>query len=96
MTRPAAKCEAAPFAAFLRRSMRAMGRRAGEGDLDSLAALVELARDLDAVIAAAARAAHGDVPGAGPAVPASWTEIATAVGVSRQAARQRWGTEAAS
>jgi len=71
------------YAGFMRRAVRAFGRRA-ETDLDALRMMVELRAELDASIASAARLAH-DGEGA-----FSWTEIGDALGMSRQAARQRF------
>ena len=71
------------YAGFMRRAVRAFGRRAAE-DTDALAMLVQLRAELDAEIEAAARLCHD-----GPA-GFSWTEIGSALGISRQAARQRF------
>lgn len=70
--------------AMLGRMLRAMARRAGDGDLESLVELRQLSTMLDQAIVDGARQAHD---GAG----FSWTEIADALGISRQAARQRFG-----
>lgn len=62
---------------------RAAAGTGAHGDLDPLVALYALSRQVDDALAAAAvdarRAGH------------SWTTIAGELGVSRQAARQRWG-----
>ena len=71
------------YAGFMRRAVRAFGRRAGE-DIDALAMLVQLRAELDATIAEAARAAHDGEHAY------SWTEIANDLGITRQAARQRF------
>jgi hypothetical protein len=65
---------------------RALVRRAADGDLDALAALVESRDALDAAIGDAARALHYDFH-----QPYSWTEIGREVGITRQAAQQRFG-----
>lgn len=66
------------------RMVRALARRAGEGESFALAELVGLQAVLDEAIATAAKAAHDDAG-------FSWTEIAGELGISRQAARQRFG-----
>lgn len=73
--------ETAEYAGMVRRVLRAMGRRASD-DVDALAELVALRAELDRVADQAARDCH--------AAGYSWTEIARALGVSRQAARQRF------
>jgi len=70
------------YAGFVRRSVRALGRRAAH-DPESLVHLVEVQQELDAAIRAAALAAHDEAG-------YSWTEIARVLGVTRQAARQRF------
>lgn len=74
------------YAAFARRVIRAHGRRVAAGDPDALASLTALARE---VHAATGEAVHG-LRTAGY----SWEDIATRLGVSRQAVQQRWGGEA--
>jgi hypothetical protein len=71
------------FAAFVRRVVRAHGRRVGTGDVEALADLVALSEHIDRAIS---EAVHG-LRGFGY----SWAEISTRLGVSRQAAQQRWG-----
>lgn len=81
--RMAAEVENREYLAFLRRALRAAGRRLG-GNPDDLLALAEMQRELDSALTAAvltARAQHG----------MSWTEIGRLLGVSRQAAQQRFG-----
>jgi hypothetical protein len=73
------------YAAFARRIIRAHGRRVAAGDPDALAALVALSAQIEAATAdgvAGLRAAGY-----------SWAEIAARLGVTRQAAQQRWGGE---
>jgi hypothetical protein len=67
--------------------MRAYARRVASGDVDALAAMTGLAIELDEAIAQA-------VIGLREA-GYSWTEIAARIGVSRQAAQQRWGQRSA-
>jgi hypothetical protein len=61
----------------------AYGRRVAAGDPDALRALVALSADLDSAITAG-------VDGLRDA-GYSWADIATRLGVTRQAAQQRWG-----
>lgn len=73
------------FAGFVRRAIRAHGRRVGAADPEELAELVAMRATLEEAIATAVdglRAAPRE---------ASWAEIARALGVTRQAAQQRYG-----
>ncbi len=74
------------YAAFLRRAVRAHGRRIAGGDVDGLAELLALAGEVEAAI----RTAVVGLRQAGY----SWSEIADRLGVTRQAAHQRWGGDA--
>ena len=71
------------YAAFARRVVRAAGRRVAAGDVDGLADLVALSDEVEQSIrdAVAGLRAFGY----------SWGEVAARVGVTRQAAQQRWG-----
>ena len=72
------------YASFLRRVVRAYGRRVAAGDIDSVYDMARLADDVDAAIRDAItelRAKHGY----------SWADIGLRLGVTRQAAQQRWG-----
>ena len=71
------------YARFVRRVVRAYARRVAGGDVDALADMTGLATELDEAIAHA-------VIGLREA-GYSWAEIAARLGVSRQAAQQRWG-----
>jgi hypothetical protein len=71
------------FNAFARRIIRAYGKRVAEGDVDALPELIELSASLDEAITNAVKGLR--------AFGYSWTEIADRVGMSRQAAQQRWG-----
>ena len=71
------------YASFIRRVIRAHARRVAAGDVDALADMTGLATELDEAIAQA-------VIGLREA-GYSWAEIAARLGVSRQAAQQRWG-----
>lgn len=76
--------EAPELAAFIRRMFRALERRASEGDLEAVEALASLGSPLREATERAGLAAwqHGY----------SYTEIGTALGISRQAARQRFSS----
>jgi hypothetical protein len=71
------------YASFVRRVIRAHARRVAAGDVDALANMTGLATELDEAITQA-------VIGLREA-GYSWAEIAARLGVSRQAAQQRWG-----
>ena len=73
------------YAAFLTRALRAYKRRIASGDIDALTAMATLAADLDHAMSEAItelRARHGY----------SWADIGARLGITRQAAQQRWGT----
>jgi hypothetical protein len=73
------------YAAFAARVVRAHGRRVAQsGDVDSLTDLLGLAEEID-------RAVHTAVTGL-RGFGYSWAEIASRLGITRQAAQQRWGT----
>jgi hypothetical protein len=74
------------YAAFARRVIRAHGRRVAEGDVEGLADLLALAEELETATQAAVEGLrrHGY----------SWAEIAARLGLTRQAAQQRWGRAA--
>jgi len=81
--RPLRVVENDAYAAFLRRVVRAHGRRVATGDVEALADLVALAEDIDRAVGAAVAGLRG--------FGYSWAEIAARLGVTRQAAQQRWG-----
>lgn len=76
-----AAVETAPYTAFLRRAIRALGRRVADGDVEDLAELLRLRDELDAAAAIAVAGLHERY---------SWQRIADVLGVTRQAAMQRW------
>jgi hypothetical protein len=71
------------YAAFTRRIIGAYARRVGDGDVEALPAMVALSADLDAAIGQAVTGLRR--------FGYSWADIATRLGVTRQAAQQRWG-----
>lgn len=77
--------ESPELEAMIRRMLRALVRRATDGDTLALESLANLRADLAGAIAAAAVGAHD-----GPA-EYSWTDIGQVLGVTRQAARQLYG-----
>ena len=67
------------------RVLRSLARRAEAGDIGALEELVNLQGDLERAIDQAARGLHA-APGL-----YSWGEIGRWLGITRQAARQRFG-----
>ncbi len=78
--------ENSAFTAFGSRILRAAGRRVAAGDVDALPALAALSAEVDAAITTAVVGLR--------AAGYSWGEIAARLGVTRQAAHQRWSTTA--
>jgi hypothetical protein len=75
------------YAAFIRRIIRAYSRRIAAGDIEAVPDMVRLSNDIDAAIRDAIRELrrkHGY----------SWADIGLRLGVTRQAAQQRWGGDA--
>lgn len=72
------------YIGFLRRAIRAAGRRVKAEDPSTLAELIALREELDDVINDAARSLHDEHH-------FSWGDIAYELQVTRQAAFQRWG-----
>jgi hypothetical protein len=71
------------YAAFTRRILAAHGRRIARGDIEGIAALAEIAISLDTALSTAVAGLRAN--------GYSWADIATRLGVTRQAAQQRWG-----
>ena len=71
------------YAAFARRVIRAYARRVAAGDVDALADMTGLAAELDEAITQSVTGLRN--------IGYSWAEIAVRLGVTRQAAQQRWG-----
>jgi hypothetical protein len=73
------------YVSFVGRVIRAAGRRIAAGDVEALPDLAGMSRDLDAALIEAVKGLRD--------VGYSWEEIASRLGVTRQAAQQRWGRE---
>jgi hypothetical protein len=71
------------YAAFTRRILRAYARRVADGDVEALIAMTGLAQEIDAAIGQAVMGLR--------AFGYSWAEIGSRLGITRQAAQQRWG-----
>ena len=71
------------YAAFTRRIIRAYGRRIAKGDIDALADLAFLSAHLDHTIRESVTGLR--------ARGYSWADIGLQLGVTKQAAQQRWG-----
>lgn len=74
--------ETPEYAKFVRRILRGYARRVAVADEVDLAEMDKIGRDFDEIMvtAIAGQLARGR----------SWTYVAAGLGVSRQAARQRW------
>ena len=84
--RPRRVVENDEYTAFLGRAIRALGRRVSGGDIDAVTDMALLSGDLDNAI----RLAVTGLRSRGY----SWAEIGTRLGVTRQAAQQRFGGDA--
>ncbi|BCJ74504.1 hypothetical protein CS0771_40480 [Catellatospora sp. IY07-71] len=82
-TRTRGAVENREFAAFARRIIRAHARRVASGDVEALTDLVALSTAVDQAITDAVTGLKD--------FGYSWTEIANRIGISKQAAQQRWG-----
>jgi hypothetical protein len=71
------------YAAFARRVLRAYARRVADGDVEALILMFGLAAEIDTAITEAVKGLRG--------FGYSWAEIGSRLGVTRQAAQQRWG-----
>jgi len=71
------------YAAFARRVLRAYARRIAAGDIEALTLLLNLGTDVE-------NATRHAVIGLRE-FGYSWAEIGTRLGITRQAAQQRWG-----
>jgi hypothetical protein len=80
------KHEAPEIGAMVRRMVRALVRRAAEGDTEALEQLALIEKTLPASITEAGRAMHDEFG-------YSYTFLGDTLGVTRQAARQRFNVE---
>jgi hypothetical protein len=71
------------YAAFACRILRAYARRVATGDVEALIAMTGLADDIETALREAVTGLR--------AFGYSWAEIGSRLGVTRQAAQQRWG-----
>ena len=71
------------YAAFARRVLRAYARRVADGDVEALTLMLGLSAEIDDAIAQAVTGLRGS--------GYSWAEIGSRLGITRQAAQQRWG-----
>ena len=71
------------YAAFACRVLRAWARRVAAGDIDAITDMAAAAREVDDAMRLAVTGLRDK--------GYSWAEIAARLGVTRQAAQQRWG-----
>src|SRR5690242_19286611 len=81
--RPRRVIENDEYAAFLGRIVRAYARRVAAGDVEALTLMLGLSGQIDTAIAQAVTGLRG--------FGYSWAEIGNRLGITRQAAQQRWG-----
>lgn len=85
--RPSRSVENTDYVKFARRVLRGLARRVADGDVEALPEMVELHTELNSMI-------HHSVHALRDTYDYSWAEIADRVGITRQAAQQRWGKKA--
>jgi hypothetical protein len=71
------------YASFARRVLRAYARRVADGDVEALTLMLGLSAEIDDAISQAVTGLR--------AFGYSWAEIGSRLGITRQAAQQRWG-----
>ena len=71
------------YAAFTRRILRAYARRVADGDIEALTLMLGLSAEIDTAIGQAVTGLR--------AYGYSWADIGSRLGITRQAAQQRWG-----
>ena len=71
------------YAALVRRVIAAYSRRVAAGDIDAISDMTSIAAELDDAISQAVTGLR--------MAGYSWADIAERLGVTRQAAQQRWG-----
>jgi len=72
------------YGAFARRVIVAYSRRVADGDIEAITALAALADEVDTAMREA-------ITGLRERSGYSWADIALRLGITRQAAQQRWG-----
>ena len=72
------------YAAFLRRVIRAYSRRVAAGDIEAVADMATVADEITTAMYDAINGLR--------TYGYSWADIALRLGITRQAAQQRWGT----
>ena len=70
------------YAAFARRILRAPARRIADGDVEALTLMLGLSAEINDAISQAVTGLRG--------FGYSWAEIGSRLGITRQAAQQRW------
>jgi len=73
------------YAAFVRRVIAAYSRRVAAGDIEAITGMAALADDLDYAIRQAITGLRNQ--------GYSWADIAMRLGITRQGAQQRWGSD---
>lgn len=81
--RPRQHVENDEYAAFARRVLRAYARRIATGDIDAITDLNNLFTEVETALGRAIIGLH--------LLGYSWADIGARLGVTRQAAHQRWG-----
>jgi hypothetical protein len=71
------------YAAFARRVLMAYARRVADGDVEALTLMLGLSAEIDTAISQAVTGLRE--------FGYSWAEIGSRLGITRQAAHQRWG-----
>jgi hypothetical protein len=84
--RPGRVVENDEYAAFARRVLRAYARRIADGDVEALTLMLGLSAEIDTAISQAVSGLRE--------FGYSWAEIGSRLGITRQAAQQRWGRPA--
>jgi hypothetical protein len=82
--RPRRVVENDEYAAFLQRVIRAYSRRIAAGDIEAIADMNAISREIDTAM-------HDAITGL-RSTGYSWAEIALRLHITRQAAQQRWGS----
>ncbi len=83
LNRPRRPVENDDYAAFVGRVLRAYSRRIAAGDIEAIAPMTALSDQIDTAIHDAITSLRD--------FGYSWADIARPLGVTRQAAQQRWG-----